>query len=131
MRMTQRIRCKPPALLALAVGALLSAAAVNATSELRIVDGDTIDWGWRLRVEKARYRLAGIDAPEIGRAECDVEREQGKRATARLRGLVEAINTAACLGRLTLSGEDAAAIAIREGWGRFYDGESKRKSWCH
>jgi endonuclease YncB( thermonuclease family) len=77
--MTQRI-CKPSPVLALIVGGLISAGAVNATSELHVVDGDTIDWGWRLTLERARYRLAGFDAPETRGAKCAGERAIGEEA---------------------------------------------------
>jgi micrococcal nuclease len=139
--MTQRIRCKPPLLLALAAGALLSAAAVNATSELRVVDGDTIDWGWRLKLEKARYRLAGIDAPETRGARCASERALGKAAAERLRRLVAGggvvLATQATrdkyarqVAALSQGGHDVGETLIAEGLARPYTGRTQRAPWC-
>jgi len=132
----------PSLLLALLAGAALSAAIVNATSELRIVDGDTIDLGWRLRLERARYRLAGIDTPETRGARCPGERSRGKAAAERLRSLVAGGGLSLSVhhardryGRgvasLTRGGQDVGRTLIDEGLARPYDGRSRRKSWCH
>jgi endonuclease YncB( thermonuclease family) len=51
---------------------------------VQVTDGDTV------RVDGVRMRLVGCDAPEIGTASCDREREWGERAAARVRSLLEA-----------------------------------------
>lgn len=110
-------------------------AAIALWQPLRVVDGDTVDYGYW------RWRLAGFDAPEIRQAHCPEERALGQRAAERLRSLVETRTPRLAylgdpdkyrrpLGRLTLSGEDVAAIAIREGWGHAYSGKDVRESWC-
>ncbi|WP_423212724.1 SH3 domain-containing protein [Pseudaestuariivita atlantica] len=53
-------------------------------SDVRIIDGDTID----VRGLRANVRLVGFNAPETWRPSCTVEREIGERATARLGQLV-------------------------------------------
>jgi endonuclease YncB( thermonuclease family) len=53
---------------------------------VRVIDGDTI----RVFNRKPNVRLVGFNAPETRRAQCDVERELGDRATRRLRDLVRA-----------------------------------------
>ncbi len=49
-----------------------------AAQAVTIVDGDT------LRLDGERVRLIGVDAPEIHRAECPVERILGETAKAEL-----------------------------------------------
>lgn len=53
-------------------------------SDLRIIDGDTVD----IRGMTANVRLVGFNAPETWRPSCTAERRVGERATARLRQLV-------------------------------------------
>jgi hypothetical protein len=50
---------------------------------IEVRDGDTV------RVDGVRMRLAACDAPEIGNAGCDREREWGERSAARLRALLK------------------------------------------
>lgn len=136
-----RTRRRPSLLLAALVGAALSAAAVNATQELRIVDGDTFDLGWRISIERARYRLAGIDTPETRGAKCAEEKSLGKAAANRLRSLVEGGDVsvrvhdgrdkyARGIASLTHRGQDVAATLIAEGLARPYDGRTRRAGWC-
>ena len=53
-------------------------------SDVRIIDGDTID----VRGLTANVRLVGFNAPETWRPSCTAERDVGERATARLGQLV-------------------------------------------
>ena len=53
------------------------------SDEVRIIDGDTI----RIHHQRPDVRLVGFNAPETRRAQCEVERELGSKATARLRNL--------------------------------------------
>jgi endonuclease YncB( thermonuclease family) len=55
-----------------------------APDDVRVIDGDTI----RIHHQRPDVRLVGFNAPETRRAQCDVERAQGDRATARVRNLV-------------------------------------------
>ena len=48
-----------------------------------IVDGDTF---W---LDRTKYRIADIDAPEVGRPRCQAELERGQRATVRLAELLD------------------------------------------
>ncbi len=134
--MTQRVPIsRPSPTLGVIVGAALAASVALWQPRVVVVDGDTVDYGYW------RWRLAGFDAPEIRQAHCPEERSRGKDAAQRLRSLVEARSPRLTylghldkyrrpLGRLSLSGEDVAAIAIREGWGHPYDGDGPRPSWC-
>lgn len=54
------------------------------SSEVRIIDGDTVD----IRGLPANVRLVGFNAPETWRPSCAAERQVGERATARLSQLV-------------------------------------------
>ena len=47
-----------------------------------VVDGDTF---W---LNRTKYRIADIDAPEVGRPRCQAELERGQRATVRLAELL-------------------------------------------
>lgn len=106
---------------------------------LRVIDGDTVAAG----VE--HYRLVGFDTPE---------RALAARATARLQAIIAAdatLQPVACAcapgtegtrrcnygrrcGRLTVNGEDAGAILIREGLAHRYicsHGHCPRRGgWC-
>ena len=53
-------------------------------SDVRIIDGDTVD----VRGLTANVRLVGFNAPETWKPACTAEREVGERATARLGQLV-------------------------------------------
>ncbi|MBM2294993.1 SH3 domain-containing protein [Sulfitobacter pseudonitzschiae] len=53
-------------------------------SDVRIIDGDTID----IRGMTANVRLVGFNAPETWRPSCTAERQVGEQATARLGQLV-------------------------------------------
>jgi len=54
------------------------------SSDVRVVDGDTVD----IRGQDANIRLVGFNAPETWRPSCNAEREVGQQATARLGQLV-------------------------------------------
>lgn len=53
-------------------------------SDVRIIDGDTVD----IRGMTANVRLVGFNAPETWKPSCAAERQLGERATARLNQLV-------------------------------------------
>ncbi|MBV5256878.1 thermonuclease family protein [Synechococcus moorigangaii CMS01] len=58
---------------------------------VRIIDGDTIEvraFIWPGHSVETRVRLAGVDAPEIRRVQCEAEREAGHRAKAFVEGLL-------------------------------------------
>ena len=104
-----------------------------------VIDGDTIEL---LTFE--RVRLVGFDTPEPGgRAQCQVEADLARHATQRLRQLIANAQRWSLEGlsrqkdfygrataRLVLDGREVADVAIREGWGRSYDGRAGRASWC-
>ena len=134
-------RTRPPILIGALTGALLSAALVAHQATPRAVDGDTIDWGWRLRLEPARYRLAGIDTPETRGAKCAEEKARGKAATERLRRLLAGGSVSLSVQRardkygrgvasLSHDGRDVSETLIAEGLARRYDGRTRRASWC-
>lgn len=129
---------RPSILAALIVGGAITAAAALYVPGIRVVDGDTIDHGWR------RWRLAGIDAPEVRRAQCDAEAIAGAHARQTLRILVEEAGDdwrlepvpsaprdpyGRVIGRLLLAGHDASETLIAAGLVRPYAG-GRRAGWC-
>ena len=67
---------------ALALLASVAAAEPVGVGPITVVDGDTVEQGGQ------RWRLDGIDAPEIHAARCEAERERGIKGAARLIDLV-------------------------------------------
>ncbi len=110
-------------------------ATVAAVTALAVIDGDTLQLG------AERYRLLGIDAAEIHRAECDAERRLGELTKHRLEALIRTGRVelrpdepakrdlyGRLLVHLLVNGEDAACILIREGYARPWTG--RREDWC-
>jgi endonuclease YncB( thermonuclease family) len=106
-----------------------------AVAVLAVIDGDTVHVG------AERYRLLGIDAAEIHRAECDAERRLGELTRRRLEALLSSgpvelrpgspqkrDKYGRLLVHLLVDGEDAACILIREGYARPWRG--RREDWC-
>lgn len=103
---------------------------------IRVIDGDT------LAIGEQRIRLMGFDAPEARGAKCQAERALAAAATIRMQAMVasaERVSLAMSgkrdrwgreLARLSVGGEDAAAVMIREGLAVEYSGRGKRKGWC-
>lgn len=100
-----------------------------------VIDGDTVHSG------QERYRLLGIDAAEIHRAQCDAERRLGELTKRRLEALLQSGPVAfnpdppakrdkygRLLVHLLVDGEDAACVLIREGYARPWRG--RREDWC-
>ena len=125
---------RPSFTLALVTGTALAAGLVLWVPGIRVVDGDTVDHGfWR-------YRLAGFDAPEIGKAKCASERALGERAAQRLREMVaEGVVDLTRKGRtldpyhrrlavLKVDSADVGERLIAEGLARPYG--SGRRGWC-
>ena len=123
---------------AIAALALLAAPSVWA-GPITVVDGDTVER------DGERWRVAGIDAPEIHGAKCAAERQRGIVTAARLVTLLEARGGRLIgdgrekygrrLGRLVIGWpaageEDWSSIAIREGLAVAWDGKGKRHDWC-
>jgi endonuclease YncB( thermonuclease family) len=126
-----------PGLSRLALALLALLAIHDLTGTIRVVDGDTVDrWMWR-------WRLAGIDAPEIRRAVCPAEKAAGFAARDRLAALIAGGTVVRLVpvqwrldkygrvvGRLLVDGVDVAPVMIAEGHARAYDGRSRREGWC-
>jgi endonuclease YncB( thermonuclease family) len=100
-----------------------------------VVDGDTV------HLDRESYRLLGIDAAEIHRAQCDAERRLGELTKHRLETLLKAgavdvfpdpptkrDKYGRLLVRLIVNGEDVACVLIREGYARPWRG--RREDWC-
>ena len=115
-------------------GFLASASPVQAQG-LRCVatDGDSLRCGLK------RVRVIGLDAPEM-RARCPVELMLARAARARLAELIERGVTLHPHGRdryrrllavvHDAHGRDVAAVLIREGVARGYNGRGRRQGWC-
>jgi endonuclease YncB( thermonuclease family) len=128
----------------------VAAAEPLASSEVRVIDGDTIAVG------RTTFRLVGFDSPEQAeRARCPSEAERGAQATRRMQEIIRSgaldLEVVACSCRpgtegtqlcnygrscavLRSSGKDVAGIMIAEGLARSYQCSSdrcpRRKSWC-
>lgn len=102
-----------------------------------VIDADTVEQA------DVRWRLIGLDAPEIQSAKCGEERQLGILAAARLIVLLREQGGdiqptsgrrrdkwGRRLGRLIIGGEDWALIAIREGHAYAWKEGEPRKSWC-
>jgi endonuclease YncB( thermonuclease family) len=122
------------------------------SDDVRIIDGDTI----RVHHQRPDVRLVGFNAPETRRAQCEMERELGGKATARLRHLVQSSKldfefvacacptgtegTPSCnygrrCGTLKANGDDVGLILIRENLAvPFVCGQTRcpptPKPWC-
>lgn len=124
---------------------------------LRVVDGDTIlvmAEHWPTVFSRVSIRIGGIDAPEVRRAACDLERAQGEEATAFLRRLLGVETDDAGLpsigvpqitlrnvrpgkyqGRMvaevfTASGVNVGAALLAAGLAEPWDGTGARPEWC-
>src|SRR5262245_65702588 len=110
-------------------------ATLVAVSALAVIDGDTF------RIGAECYRLLGIDAAEIHRAQCDAERRLGELTKQRLETLLGSGAVSVfpdpptkrdkygrLLVRLLVNGEDVACVLIREGYARPWRG--RREDWC-
>jgi endonuclease YncB( thermonuclease family) len=121
-----------PALLGFALLLIPASAGPINPEDIRVIDGDTI----RVHHQQPNVRLVGFNAPETRRAQCELERGLGAKATRRLRDLVREGNlefefvacacppgaegTQACnygrrCGTLKAGGRDVGAILIAEG----------------
>ncbi|WBT36733.1 thermonuclease family protein [Hyphomicrobium sp. DMF-1] len=110
--------------------------AVALWQPLRVVDGDTVDYGYW------RWRLAGFDAPEIRQAHCPEERALRQRAAERLGALLAAGGDelhphnrgrdryGRRIASLMAHDADLAQALIAEGLARAYDGHGPRGGWC-
>lgn len=100
-----------------------------------VIDGDTID------VHGERIRVVNLDAPDVGsHAKCPLEEREGQAAKSYAINLVRAADEVGLadregldrygrsLARITLDGEDFAAMMIAAGHGRPWRGRSS--NWC-
>ena len=134
--MQHRHRQPPPSLaLGLAVGALISAAIACWVPDVRVVDGDTIDHGYW------RWRIVGIDTPEIRGAHCAEESALGRLAAERLRTLTRGQEILVRphhgkdkfgrrLASLWRGGVNLGDVLVDEGLAHRYSGRTPRLAWC-
>lgn len=102
-----------------------------------VYDGDTVEL--LCGAQRLTARLQGFDAPETKSPKCAAEAAWGRRATLRLRELVQRPELALFrnghdkYGRdlvvLTVGGKDVAQIMVGEGLAVAYHGEARR-NWC-
>lgn len=136
--MRRRGRWARAAAAAVAMG-LAGMEATALAGPITVVDGDTVER------DGERWRIAGLDAPEIHGARCARERHLGIRAAARLVELLgqrggrligdRREKYGRRLGRLVIGwpsagDEDWSAIAIREGLAVAWSGNGGRHDWC-
>jgi endonuclease YncB( thermonuclease family) len=124
--------------------------APNSSGHIYVIDGDTV------RYQGMKYRLSGIDAPEVGdKARCEDERRRADAATARLRALIAGgdarlirvscscrpgqegtrfCNYGRLCGSILIGGRDVGAILISEGLAQPYVCSAvscpPRRPWC-
>lgn len=109
----------------------------NSSAALRVIDGDTIQYG------KRKVRAVGYDTPEKGvLAKCDAERALAAKATARFTELVSPPHVFTLkwakgsdkygrgLARFYSDHQDVANVLVAEGLAHPYDGGAKA-SWCN
>jgi endonuclease YncB( thermonuclease family) len=103
---------------------------------LIVIDGDTI------RSDEERIRLEGIDAAEIGHAQCEAERRLAVLSKQRLQQLLGSGSVdirrnqhpdkpdryGRTLAQVLVDGEDVACVLIKEGYARPWRG--RREDWC-
>jgi micrococcal nuclease len=93
------------------------AAVITPAPPVHVIDGDTVE------VAGVRWRLDGIDAPEIGQARCPAERERGIRGAARLMQLLTERGGGHIVPTVTGRGTVASGGFGRKlGWLMFGDG---------
>jgi micrococcal nuclease len=108
-------------------------ASAQSRASCRAIDGDSLVCG------QERVRIMGLDAPEL-RGRCHAETRLARAAHARMQQLVARGVTLERRGRdrygrtravvRIRSGQDVAAIMIRERLARPYDGRGPRRGWC-
>lgn len=96
-----------------------------------VVDGDTF---W---LDRMKYRIADIDAPEISNPRCAAEKRRGEASTARLAQLLNAgpfqVETRGTdrygrtLAVVSRSGYSLGARLVNEGLARKW---GNRRGWC-
>ncbi len=106
---------------------------IATTAALRVIDGDTFDYGGD------RIRIADIDTPEV-RGRCPKERAQAARATLRLRALLaagpfELVRNGRDEDRygrklrvVVRDGRSIGDMLVAEGLARTWTG--RREPWC-
>ena len=108
-------------------------AARSTRMAVRVIDGDTFDYGGE------RIRILDIDTPETHPARCANEAELGERATARLRQLLSRPFELQAAGRdedrygrklrvVLVQGRSVGEQLVAEGLARRYEG--RRRPWC-
>ena len=98
-----------------------------------VIDGDTFSYGGQ------RFRIAGIDAPEIHPPRCMEEARLGLAATEKLKQLLGSGTVTISgsghdqygreLREVRVNGQDVGEAMISAGLARSYKGE-KRQGWC-
>lgn len=112
---------------------------VAALIALAAIDGDTVI------VNDERIRVANIDAPEIGHAQCDAEKRLGHVAKRRMDELLKSGRLQVTVGdpkdgrkidrhgrtlaTISINGVDVGETLISEGLARPWTG--KRQPWCN
>jgi len=103
--------------------------------DIRVVDGDTIEW------QGTNYRLEGFDAPETLQAECEAERAMGEATSAMLRSLILGADQIEIqpqqgtdkygrgIARLLIDGENVGERLVAQRLARPYD-QGTRQPWC-
>jgi len=148
-----------PALAPVPASAEETLASTIAADVLRVIDGDTMAWGWSGRPSQPRtvvrahlwlgqtlevtVRVAGVDTPEPRRPQCARERALADRATAFTRVWTEmcgqrvelrAVQRGTWAGRVVAevycqAGGDLGGQLLFAQLARPYDG-GRRGSWC-
>lgn len=115
-------------------GTLIFLGLTQPSSKITVIDGDTV------KMHDQRFRLLGFDTPEM-RARCAKEHTKARKATARLKALINNSHDVVLLpsgnydrygrglAKLTIDGRNVGDTLISEQLARPYRG-GYRKSWC-
>ncbi|MEG6508594.1 thermonuclease family protein [Methyloligella sp. 2.7D] len=114
----------------------LSSLIAGLAAALIVIDGDTVH-----TADGEKYRLPGIDAAEIGHAQCEAELRLALLTKHRLEQMLDGAEVrfrgespprrdryGRVLADLIINGQDAGCILIKEGYARPWRG--RREDWC-
>lgn len=101
----------------------------------RVIDGDTLE------AQGVRYRVVGVDAPEIGRAKCPLEKAAGLSAKAHAERMIGRAKRVVAtdegrdrygrtLAHVRVDGVDLGDALVASGHARRWTPPGPRPTWC-
>ena len=135
---------RPLVVTLLVLAPLAAAAQTIPVDVVRVIDGDTVvvdAHPWPGVTIRTSVRVDGVDTPEL-RGRCPEERAAAERA---LQAVIRILSRAAAVtvidprdgtyagrvvARVEVDGTPLTATLIAGGYGRPYDGRTRRQPWC-